>query len=95
MCMHARACASHETACVYLGYSVHVHGASAPSHTHVRSDATCKCMAHAGALIWSKSAAGRNARAARPASGGFRPATPLRSACQKRHYSLASYLGLS
>ena len=36
------------------------------------------CVAHAGALIWSKSAAGRDARAARPTSGGFRPAMPLR-----------------
>ena len=86
-------CARDEDACVYaharaVRLGTHgmrmrtqatnrlLHLGHALSNTYMCTQ--CICVAHAGALIWSKSAAGRDARAARPTSGGFRPAMPLR-----------------
>ena len=87
--MH-HACARDEDACLHaharapcVWHARHEFAQQAPLPgarplTHIHLDTKSKCMAHAGALIWSKSAAGRNARAARPTSGGFRPAMPPR-----------------
>ena len=88
-CMH-HACARDEDACLHIGARAVRLARTACIYptgpgtwvmhdlSHTFTDTKFKYMAHAGALIWSKSAAGRNARTARPTSGGFRPATPLR-----------------